>query len=118
MAITDRMIKETYLEPGGLRYYLLHDLKRAAEGVEWNDWGICEYECHVWAGVRVAIEGKDILRLTLLDVLEKRDEQYPEWGDEEVYLQVKIDEETGEFTWFLKNQEEFKETEAEYADEK
>jgi len=114
MAITNEMIEETYLEPGALRYYSLDDLKNASEGERWDEWGICGYERHFWAGMRVFVEGKDLLCLSLLDVFDKKEEEYSEQEDGEVYLMLGTDE-TGAFKWFLLNQEEFEENERHYA---
>ncbi len=114
MKISNEAIRATYLGPGELRYYSLDDLKKAAEDADFTDWGICEYNSHYWAGIRVSVEGKDALRLTLFEVLEKRDEEYGDWGDEEVYLMVGVDEDSHAFKWYLLNEEEFQRNEEHY----
>lgn len=104
-----RLTRAVHATPGTLLYYSLNRLKRPARHEDWDAWGICEYKYHFWVGRRVSIEGKDTLRLPLLDVLERKDEEYPDWGDEEVYLLYGIDDRSKAFQWLLLNKEEFDE---------
>ena len=97
----------TPVSPGNLIYYSLDALTRPKKSVGFDEWGICEYGNLLWVGEKGSIEGKDILRVSLLDISDKRDERYPDWGDEELYVFAGFDE-SGGFRWFLLNAEEFK----------
>ena len=107
-------IKAQCPDPGVMIYYTLDSLKKPARHVDWSEWGVCEYEGSFWIGDQGTVDGKTILCLPLLDILNKRDEQYSDWGDEEVYLLFGIDEKTGAFKWFLLNKEEFDNSEKHY----
>ena len=98
------------VEPGVMRYYTLDELKGPAGEANWHDWGICEYDRQLWVGDRVSIEGRDVMRLSLLEILERRDDEYPDWGDEETYVLLGLDKQ-GAFSWFLLNKKEFKKSE-------
>lgn len=104
----------TQADPGILVYYTLRNLTCYAKenSVDFDDWGICNHRDIFWVGKRVAVDGKNALRVSLLDILESRDERYPDWGDEEINLFVGTDAETGEFKWFLLNKEEWRKCES------
>jgi hypothetical protein len=95
------------VEPGHRAYYTLDELVRhqKRKKADPSEWGICGVENIFWLGKRVIQGGKDILHLPLTDILEKRDELHPDWGDEEVYVFAGIDQESGKFTWSLLNEE-------------
>lgn len=108
----------TQANPGVLVYYTLNHLTRYARenGVTFDDWGICGYENVFWVGRDVFIGGKQALKLPLLEVLDMRNEKYPEWGDEDILLFVGIDGQSGEFKWFILNREESKMAMTQYND--
>ncbi len=101
----------SFVEPGMKWYYTLDELTRPTRHKDWNDWGVCEYEHHFWVGDRVSVEGKDTLRLSLAEIMTQRDEEYPDWGDEEVYLLVGRDHD-GTFSWYLCSKPEFDKSES------
>ena len=103
-----------HLEPDTMMFYTLDSLKRPARNVDWDTWGVHEHGGNFWIGHQSLVDGKDALRLPLLDILEKRDEEYPDQGDEEVYVLFGIDGKTGAFKWFLLSKEEFKRNEERY----
>ena len=99
------MIRAQHVEPGKSVYYPLTCFKDSLRDIDWVDWGVCEYKHNFWIGQTGAVEGEDILRLSFFDIAERRDEEYPDWGDEEVY--VRIDPKNGGgFDWRLLNKEE------------
>ena len=110
----DMWTKAQQLEPGIMIYYTLDSLKRPTQHIDADAWGVCEYAGSFWIGKEVSVGGKNVLRIPFQDILDKRDEQYVDWGDEETYLLFGLDEETGEFKWFLLNKEEFDSNEKHY----
>ncbi|MDP2665258.1 MAG: hypothetical protein Q8P23_01225 [bacterium] len=108
----------TQANPGTLIYYSLNHLTRSAResGVDFNEWGVCECGNLYWVGRQVLVEGKNTLQLSLLEILNRRDERYSEWGDEEILLFVGMDGQSGEFKWFLLNKEESKSAMSQYND--
>ncbi|MDP1690057.1 MAG: hypothetical protein Q8L52_02545 [bacterium] len=107
-------IKAMHPSPGEMIYFTLDSLRRPARRADQSAWGVHEHEGSFWVGDEALVGGKKALRLPLLDILEKRDEQYPDRIDEEVYLLFGLDTETDAFKWFLLNKEEFDRTEAHY----
>lgn len=103
-------IKLMRVEPGSRAYYTLDELirrqkKKKADPDNWGIcWGVCDAENVFWLGERVVQAGEDVLHLPLSEILEKRDEMHPDWGDEEVYVFAGIDQESGKFTWSLLNE--------------
>lgn len=105
--MSESRIGITQADKGCLVYYHLNHITQAICGsnIDIGEFGVCEYENLYWVGKRVSVEGRDTLRLTLADVLDRRDMKYEEWGDEELVLFVGIDK-TDTFRWFLLNQDE------------
>ncbi|OGG76583.1 hypothetical protein A2950_00415 [Candidatus Kaiserbacteria bacterium RIFCSPLOWO2_01_FULL_55_19] len=101
-------IKAMRVDLGSFFSLSLDRLTRPARKEEMNfaECGVCEHEDHYWIGERAQVEGKDVLQVTVLDLLEKRDQEYPSWGDEEVYVIVGRNGVSKEFIWYLLNKEE------------
>lgn len=99
-----------YVDPGGMAFYSLDCLKRPAkkESANWDIWGVCEENRYFWLGYRVVMNGRDVLRVSLLEVMDRKEEEYPDWGDEEIYLMMGFDPKSGAFVWYLLNKDEFK----------
>lgn len=99
-----------YVDPGEMAYYTLDCLKRPAlqAGADWDAWGVCEEDRYFWLGDRISLRDKDVLRVSLLEVMDKKEAEYPDWGDEEIYLMVGFDPATGAFTWYLLDRNEFR----------
>jgi len=95
------------VDPGKLIYYTLDALTRPVKDVGLDKWGICECQNLLWLGKDVPIEGKNALRVSLLDILDKRDDGHSDWGDEEIYVFAGFDR-SGHFSWFLLSKEEYK----------
>lgn len=95
---------------GFLAYYTLDELTKRQKNADPSEWGICGAECDnenfFWLSKRVVQSGEDVLRLPLSKILEMRNELHPSWGDEELYVFVGIQAETGRFVWSLTNEEE------------
>lgn len=101
-------IPATHASPGSSVFYPIHHLKRPAKEVNWDEWGICEYGCNFWVGNKAFIAGENILRVSLLEVFDKKDEEYPEWEDKETFLLVGRDK-NEIFRWCVLNREELQE---------
>ena len=95
---------------GNFTFISLDRLARPArkEEINFADCGVCEHEHHYWVGERAQAGGKDVLRVSVLDAFEKRDEEYPSWGEEELCIVFGRNGMTGEFQWFLLTKEELK----------
>lgn len=100
------MIRVQHVEPGNSIHYPLTYFKRVPGGIDWVDWGVCSYKYDFWIGQRGIVKGEDILRLSSLDIVERRDEEYPEWGDEEVFVSVGPNDKDGGIKWRLLNKDE------------
>lgn len=103
-----KQVRITYAKPGTFLYYPLNTVIHPTGKMGFDEWGICECTNLFWIGEKDSVKGVNVLRLSLLDILDKRDEIYPDWGDEEMYLSVGLDGTSGEFKWFLLNEEQFK----------
>lgn len=103
-------IKLIQADPGFLVYYTLDELTRRVKSADPSEWGICGAEHGAenffWLAKRAIQSGKDVLRLSLRKILERRSDMHPEWPDEKVYIFVGVREKSHEFAWFLLNEEE------------
>ena len=98
-------------DPGTFVFVPLDHLTGPARKREINfaEWGVCECDGYYWLGGRTVGEEKDVLRVSALDALERRNTEYPDWGDEEVYVIFGFDKWSGEFEWTLLSYEELAE---------
>ncbi len=98
-------------DPGTFIFVPLDRLTGPARRREINfaEWGVCECDGYYWVGRHGLGEGRDILRVSALDALEKRNSEYSDWGDEEVYVVFGLDKWSGKFRWTLLNFEELNE---------
>lgn len=98
------------VDPGSLFYLPLSSLACGARAykIDFHDWGLCEVDDFYWLGTRCVSKEKDVLQVSVLDAFEKRDEQYPDHGDEEVLLFAGRDKDSRRFTWWLLSEEEYK----------
>lgn len=97
------------MEPGSILYFSLAQLAHAARAyeIDFGEWGLCELDDHYWVGTQCGIKGKEVLRVSVLDAFEKRNELYPDWGDEEVFLFAGRESTSRAFQWFLLSEEDW-----------
>ena len=105
--MSKQQIRLTYAKPGTFLYYPLNTVVHPRGDMGFDEWGICECANLFWIDGKATYEGNNVFRVSSLDILEERDERYPDWGEEEIYLSVGLDGESGEFKWFLINQKEY-----------
>jgi hypothetical protein len=93
----------TQARVGDLNFFPLELLTTQAKNKNINteEWGICQYGNTIWLGSVEAPEHKSALKLPLLEVIEKREEVFADWGDEELFVFFMIDSNSGQFQWFL-----------------
>jgi hypothetical protein len=105
-------VQATELPPGKCFTLLLKNLKDFAweHKVDLDDWGVCEYENRYWVGCQGYVDGKQVLRASLLDLIEQKEREYPEWGDEEIYIISGRKRPEEPITWFLLNKSEIDES--------
>ena len=101
-------IRARQVEPGSLVFFSLDRLTRPARKgkINFAECGVCEHEHCYWIGEQAQAEGKDVLRVSTLEALEKRNEEYPSWGEEEILLFIGRDQ-SGKLVWFLRSTEEY-----------
>ncbi len=103
-------IRAMQVNPGNFIHIQLDRLTRPARKGEINfaDCGICEYEDHYWIGERAQAEGREVLQVTTLDALDRRNAEYPDFGDEDVEVVVGRNGPACQLRWFLLSKEELK----------
>ncbi len=109
-------LRVQHVKPGESIHYPFTYFKQLPEDIDWVDWGVCEHKHDFWIGERGSVDGEDILRLSSFDIAERRDEEYPEWGDEEVFVSVSPSGDGGGIKWRLLNKNELGEIMEKYKD--
>ncbi|OGG77868.1 hypothetical protein A3A36_01315 [Candidatus Kaiserbacteria bacterium RIFCSPLOWO2_01_FULL_52_12b] len=101
-----KQIRLIYASPGTFLYFPLPMVIHPKGNRGLDEWGVCECTNLFWLGGEAFVGGQNVLGVSSLDISEKRDETYADWGEEEIYVSVGIDG-NGNLTWFLLNQEEY-----------
>jgi hypothetical protein len=93
----------THARIGDLNFFPLEFLTRHAKNknISVEKWGICQYGNTIWLGSPASNTVSFVLKLPLLEVIEKREEVFPDWGDEELFVFFRVDPNEGQFQWFL-----------------
>ena len=91
------------LPPGGSIEYSVKELTATAqkEGVDFDEWGLCAHQDMFWIGNNGFANNEMVLKVPLLDIIDQKEREYPDWSDREIFVFFGLDSVLGEFKWAL-----------------